>query len=201
MVADIIETGRDLISIKEKLGHGHFLAWIEAEFGMTRQTAWNMMNAAIQFGGKCPTVLHLPPAALYALASPSTPAPLRERVVERLEAGEPLNPAEVKVEVREAKQAKQAERRAREDAKRSPEDRKKKEAAKRREGRERERARADRDAEWLRKEEGAERTAAFLQDRLGDEAVNLITMVRETDWHRIERVLEGKPRPIPYWQA
>src|SRR5690348_13421400 len=31
------ETGRDLITIKERLGHGHFLAWIDAEFGMTGQ--------------------------------------------------------------------------------------------------------------------------------------------------------------------
>ena len=32
---DIIEIGRDLIDQKESVGHGHFLEWIEAEFGLS----------------------------------------------------------------------------------------------------------------------------------------------------------------------
>src|SRR3954447_14910586 len=57
----IIEAGRDLLAIKERLEHGSFLAWIEAEFGMTGRTAQNYMMAASVFGDKCETVSYLPP--------------------------------------------------------------------------------------------------------------------------------------------
>jgi AMMECR1 domain-containing protein len=44
--ASIVETGRDLIAMKEKLGHGNFLPWTAAEFGWSRQTAHRFMNVA-----------------------------------------------------------------------------------------------------------------------------------------------------------
>ncbi|MCK0197755.1 DUF3102 domain-containing protein [Ancylobacter sp. 6x-1] len=84
----IIEVGRELIQQKKDIGHGNFLAWIEAEFGMSDQTARNMMRVADLYGDKVKSVLDLPATALYALAAPSTPDPVREAVIERAATGE-----------------------------------------------------------------------------------------------------------------
>jgi len=75
----IIEVGRELIEQKAALGHGNFLPWIEAEFGMTDQTNW--MNTARRYADKIPNGLEFqPPTVLYALAAPSTPVEVRETV-------------------------------------------------------------------------------------------------------------------------
>jgi hypothetical protein len=87
-VEDIIEIGRDLKRVKEALGHGHFLRWIEAEFGMAERSAQNFMRVADRFGSKSATVADLPAAALYELAAPSTPDAVVEEVNERTAAGE-----------------------------------------------------------------------------------------------------------------
>lgn len=69
----IIEVGRELIEQKKALGHGNFLPWIKAEFGMSRQTADNFVHVATRFGDKLPTISNLGATALYALAAQSTP--------------------------------------------------------------------------------------------------------------------------------
>ena len=33
--AATVEIGRELVAMKDALGHGHFLPWLEAEFGYT----------------------------------------------------------------------------------------------------------------------------------------------------------------------
>ena len=48
--------GRELIEMKEKLGHGNFGPWVEAELPYGLRTAENLMNAARVFGGKFETV-------------------------------------------------------------------------------------------------------------------------------------------------
>jgi mannose/cellobiose epimerase-like protein (N-acyl-D-glucosamine 2-epimerase family) len=93
--ADIIEIGRDLIAQKGALGHGNYLAWIEAEFGMSDQTARRFTHVAGTVGGKSNIVLDLPPSVLYALAAPSTEEPVREEVIRRAEAGEKVTTADV----------------------------------------------------------------------------------------------------------
>jgi len=57
---EIIEIGTDLIKVKGALEHGHFIAWLEAEFGWTDRTARNYMRAALVFGAKSETVSVLP---------------------------------------------------------------------------------------------------------------------------------------------
>jgi hypothetical protein len=94
--ADIVEIGKDLLAVKGALGHGHFLSWIDAEFGMAERTARNFMSVAGRFGGKSATVADLAPTALYALAAPSTPDAVVEHVIERAEAGENPDAAEIK---------------------------------------------------------------------------------------------------------
>lgn len=87
-VSDIVEIGRDLVIVKKALGHGRFLPWIEAEFGMHENTALNFMRVAKTFGSKSTTIVDLPPTVLYALAAPSTPEPVREEVIQKAAKGE-----------------------------------------------------------------------------------------------------------------
>lgn len=77
--ADIIEIGWDLIEIKGQLGHGNFLQWIEAEFGMGQATAYRFIQAAENMAGRLITEISLPASVLYALSAPSTPNPSARR--------------------------------------------------------------------------------------------------------------------------
>lgn len=85
---DIIAIGLDLIAIKDKLGHGNFLPWIDAEFGISDRTARNFMNVAAAYGQKSETVSDLGVRALYELAAPKTPIEVREEIEKMIEAGE-----------------------------------------------------------------------------------------------------------------
>ena len=77
----IVDIGRELIAVKERLDHGKFLDWIESEFAWSRRTAVNMMQAASEFGAKWEMIAHLPATAIYRLAAPSTPPEVREAVL------------------------------------------------------------------------------------------------------------------------
>jgi hypothetical protein len=77
---DIIEIGLKLAEVKARLGHGHFLGWLKAEFEWSERTAQNYMRVGETF--KSATVADFIPArALYQLASPSTPEAAREEVL------------------------------------------------------------------------------------------------------------------------
>ena len=78
---DIIEIGRDLLIVKAKLGHGEWLPWLDAEFGMSAPTAERSIRAAQLAGTKSDTMSDLPPSILYALAAPSIPDAVREEVL------------------------------------------------------------------------------------------------------------------------
>ncbi len=95
-VENIIEIGCDLTLVKERLGHGNFLAWIDAEFGMSDQTARNFMNVARRFS-KFKTVLDLPmtQAALYLLAAPSTDDDVVDAALAKAKTGEKVGKSEV----------------------------------------------------------------------------------------------------------
>jgi len=92
----IIETGRGLLTVREELKHGQFLRWIEAEFQMTNRTAQRYMSVARLVGGKIDTVSHLTPNTLYQLAAPSTPDPVKVRVMTELGSGKVLDDQDVK---------------------------------------------------------------------------------------------------------
>lgn len=100
----IIAIGERLRLVQEHLPPMSFSAWLRAEFGLSRQTAYNYINVAARFSGRCQTVGHLPAGILYALASSS------EEIVGRVEAGElaPTLPA--------IRAAKAAEKQARAEA-------------------------------------------------------------------------------------
>lgn len=94
---DIVEIGRELIAVKDRVGHGNFLPWIDREFGMSDQSAANFMNVARRYGDQIPNGLEFQPAVLYALAAPSTPEEVRTEVAERAAAGELVTVEDVRV--------------------------------------------------------------------------------------------------------
>ena len=65
-----IQIGQKLIKVKERLGHGHFISWIEKEFDWSKRQAQKLMTIASEFSN-ANHVTHLPtsPRPAYALAS------------------------------------------------------------------------------------------------------------------------------------
>ncbi|MCV9997688.1 DUF3102 domain-containing protein [Pararhizobium sp. YC-54] len=59
--------------MKERIGHGNFMPWIEAEFGMSQSAAVKFMNVARAYGDKFVNFTNLDVSALYELAAPKTP--------------------------------------------------------------------------------------------------------------------------------
>ncbi len=68
-VEDIIETGRDLATVKDSMGFGEFTKWLDREFSMTDRTARNYMRAAAWAEGKTEIISDLSPTTLYLLAA------------------------------------------------------------------------------------------------------------------------------------
>ena len=99
-----IGIGRALLAVKDKLEHGQFLNWVEAEFAFGRRTAVRMMQVATEFGDKWDSVSHLPTTVLYKLAAPSTPPSVREAVL-NLNPGEVVTPRSVQSAIDAVKQA------------------------------------------------------------------------------------------------
>lgn len=92
---DIIEIGRDLLSTQSSIGHGNFLPWISAEFGMSKSTAYKFMDVAKAYGAKLPPSGNIDLSALYELAAPKTPLEVREEIEKMIEAGEVVTKATV----------------------------------------------------------------------------------------------------------
>jgi predicted transcriptional regulator len=111
-----VDTGRDLLAMKDRLGHGRFTAWLRAEFQMSERTARHYMGAARLSDLKTATVAGLPPATVYALSSPSLPEGVRDAFLAKAEAGEQVTVQEVKSvanDVRRSAKAQIASRRVR----------------------------------------------------------------------------------------
>jgi Protein of unknown function (DUF3102) len=90
----IVETGRNLIAVKDRVGHGNFLIWIRREFDFPERTVQRMMSAAEKYEGKSDTVSHLSVTALYELSAPETPEEVREEIEQRIAAGDEFTRAE-----------------------------------------------------------------------------------------------------------
>lgn len=87
-VENVLAIGRNLLKVKERLVHGQWLNWLEAEFDWTDRTALNFMNVAQQFKSENISDLNIAASALYMLAAPSTPSEAREEAITRAQAGE-----------------------------------------------------------------------------------------------------------------
>lgn len=105
----IIEIGRHLIAVKSEIGHGHFLPWIDAEFGWSDRTARNFMYVAEEFGDKSETVSNLSAKVLYALAAPSTPVDIQEAFTRLAELRQPVTHKDVREAIAERKAPRRAE--------------------------------------------------------------------------------------------
>ncbi|WP_426615365.1 DUF3102 domain-containing protein [Bradyrhizobium sp. McL0616] len=96
VIGDVIEIGRLLTEVKQIVGHGNWLPWLEREFAWTDETARRFMNVH-ELAGKSHSLLNLelPVSAIYALAAPSTPEAARVEIIERAANGEKLTTAQI----------------------------------------------------------------------------------------------------------
>ena len=99
---NIFEIGQRLLAVKERIGHGHFCNWLQAEFAWSERAARRMMAVATAFKTANLADLKIGPSALYLLASDTVPDEVRSEFVERAKNGEPVTHAAVK-EVVEAR--------------------------------------------------------------------------------------------------
>lgn len=172
----LLDTGRDLLEIKERLGHGHFGKWLKAEFDWTERTAERYMQAAERFADKSDTVSDLPPTIVYQLSSPSTPATVRDEIVSQLDQGEAVSVPTIRDMIREAKEA---QRKAEEEARKTPAQRKRDRQRRERERREREEWRARFEAEQVARKSAIDQAASLIHGKLGPDLARLIELLDE----------------------
>jgi hypothetical protein len=110
--AAFIEAGMTLLKIKGLIDHGHFLAWIEPECGLKIRTAQRAMQVA-QLVIEYVNLTYLPTDSLLLLASRSAPKPLRDEIIQRINAGNRPTAAEIKREFERARATTKVQREAR----------------------------------------------------------------------------------------
>lgn len=79
----IIKIGQNLMAVKEHLRRGQFLPWLKAEFEMSEPQAQRFMQVARRFGEETKSIILMDfsPTILYALAAPSTPDEVVDKVI------------------------------------------------------------------------------------------------------------------------
>jgi hypothetical protein len=93
-----VEIGALLLRVKNKLEHGAFKKWLDAEVRWSIRTAQNYMNFAKNIGDKYETVSHLPLTTIYELADPSVPDLVRQELIASIT--DPKNPPIAKIKKR-----------------------------------------------------------------------------------------------------
>jgi len=93
---DIIEIGQKLNAVKEKLKHGHFTDWIEAEFQWSYPSAARFMQVADRFGSQIYQIDKFAPSAMYELAAPSTSKQALEEAIALAASGESITYSKAK---------------------------------------------------------------------------------------------------------
>lgn len=88
-VQSVVEIGRKLIEVKEKLGHGQFGGWLTNEFDWSHDTASRFINVTNRFG-EISQIAKFAPSALYLLSTPSVPNEAIEEATARAEQGEKI---------------------------------------------------------------------------------------------------------------
>src|SRR5689334_23534194 len=82
-VQSVIEIGKELIEVHKMIKDEHyFLAWIDAEFGWSKSSAYNYMNMAREFPTVGSDLSHVDLKTLYLLAAPSTPPSVRTEALQ-----------------------------------------------------------------------------------------------------------------------
>jgi hypothetical protein len=186
-----IDTGNDLISIKDKLGHGRFGPWLEAECIMSARSAEECMSAA-RLATKYAITANLPPTILAALASPSADADVVKQVLGDAEAGKPTPPTATVKEM--LARARAAQKKAQATQKKSAEQIAKEQAAQERADRAYKKKWDDIHAQEAENEarvaEAAGKAARLLVTGLGAAAtIELFTIMSHVPFDRVKRLL------------
>jgi hypothetical protein len=92
---DVVSIGRILTEVRDVMPHGQWLPWLEREFAWAPRTAQRYIGA-YALVSKNDTLSHLEPSALFYLAAPTTPDPVRAEVIDRAAKGERLTHRDVK---------------------------------------------------------------------------------------------------------
>jgi len=100
-LADIIEIGKRLSRVKDRVGHGNWLPWVRDNFGWTDQTASNYMNVfELSKTAEFLRLRNLPLEALYLVARRNVTPEARIAIRERVEAGEKITPKQARLAIR-----------------------------------------------------------------------------------------------------
>jgi Protein of unknown function (DUF3102) len=104
-IENIVEIGRRLIECKKLVGPRNFGCWLDKEFRWSERHARNFMYAYELAESKSENFseLDLPISAIFLLAAPSVPEPVRDEILGRAKAGEKVKHKEVKRAIAEAK--------------------------------------------------------------------------------------------------
>jgi hypothetical protein len=101
---DIWEVGQRLADVRAHLKYGQFEAWLKAEFGWSRRTAYNFINVYETFRDRTNLAqVNIATSALYLLASPSIPSDLRQQYLEQAQSGQRLNHKDIVKQIRQNK--------------------------------------------------------------------------------------------------
>lgn len=90
MAQDIIDIGKYLMEVKQKLGHGNFYSWIDAEFDWGYSSVTRFMQVADRFKTSNLQEIDISPSALYHLSASSTPYEATYEALERASKGEKI---------------------------------------------------------------------------------------------------------------
>jgi hypothetical protein len=103
VIANVVEIGRRLTEVNDRIEHGQWLMFLDREFGWSDQTARNFMHVFDLSNSKRVLDLDLPLRSLYLLAAPSTPSEVRDNIIEDARRGEKPTHAEVVKRVRQSR--------------------------------------------------------------------------------------------------
>lgn len=92
----VVRIGERLSQVKALLGHGHFGAWLDHEFGWSERSARNYISVYEVFKSENIADLGIATSALYLLASPSTPEEARTEALDIARTGETITPSRAK---------------------------------------------------------------------------------------------------------
>jgi Protein of unknown function (DUF3102) len=113
-IANVIEIGRRLTECKKLVSARDWGCWLDKEFRWSERHARNFMYAYELAESKSENFseLDLPISAIYLLAAPSTPEPVRAEILGRAKAAEKVKHKEIKRKIAEAKSRKQPRQRS-----------------------------------------------------------------------------------------
>jgi hypothetical protein len=87
----IVLIGQWLGEAKGRLKHGQWLPWLQTEFGWSENTARRFMQVYELVKSSKLVDLEIDVSALYLIAAPKTPQPVRAAIIERAQTGEPIS--------------------------------------------------------------------------------------------------------------